>query len=290
MARGLDHVAHAVRDLDAAADLYRCLGFTVGARNRHSWGTENHLVQLPGFFVELLTVTQPERLGADGLPRLFGEFTHRFLQANEGLNLLFLESADAVGDARVFSDAKIAASDTLRFEREGKKPDGSPVKVGFSLAFARDDLAPETAFAVCQQHFPENFWNPAFQRHANGVTGIGGVVLVAENPTDHHIFISAFAGERELQSTSSGISVMTPRGEIQVMEPAAFRSHFDVSPPDIKNGARIAALRFVTSDLARTEAGLSAGRIAFQKHMGRLVVASDMAMGATIAFEQTPSR
>jgi len=35
MARGLDHIVHAVRDLDAAADLYRRLGFTVGARNRH---------------------------------------------------------------------------------------------------------------------------------------------------------------------------------------------------------------------------------------------------------------
>ena len=66
MARGLDHIAHAVRDLDAAADLYRRLGFTVGARNRHTWGTENHLVQFPGFFIELLTVTAPEKLVGDG--------------------------------------------------------------------------------------------------------------------------------------------------------------------------------------------------------------------------------
>ena len=35
MARGLDHIVHAVRDLDAAAELYRRLGFTAGARNRH---------------------------------------------------------------------------------------------------------------------------------------------------------------------------------------------------------------------------------------------------------------
>jgi hypothetical protein len=36
MSRGLDHIVHAVRDLEAAADLYRRLGFTVGARNRHA--------------------------------------------------------------------------------------------------------------------------------------------------------------------------------------------------------------------------------------------------------------
>ena len=67
MPRGLDHVVHAVRDLEAAAELYRRLGFTVGTRNQHSWGTHNHLVQLPGFFLELLTVAEPQKLGSDGL-------------------------------------------------------------------------------------------------------------------------------------------------------------------------------------------------------------------------------
>ena len=56
MPRGLDHIVHAVRDLDAAADSYRRLGFTVGARNRHPWGTHNYIVQFPGFFIELLTL------------------------------------------------------------------------------------------------------------------------------------------------------------------------------------------------------------------------------------------
>ena len=65
MARGLDHIVHAVRDLDAAADLYRRLGFTVGARNKHPWGTHNHIIQLSGFFIELLTFAEPEKLGSD---------------------------------------------------------------------------------------------------------------------------------------------------------------------------------------------------------------------------------
>ena len=29
------------------------LGFIVGARNRHDWGTHNRLVQMPGFFIEI---------------------------------------------------------------------------------------------------------------------------------------------------------------------------------------------------------------------------------------------
>ena len=74
MPRGLDHIVHAVRNLDAAADLYRRLGFTVGARNRHPWGTHNHIVQFPGFFIELLTLAEPDKLGSDGFSTLFGAY------------------------------------------------------------------------------------------------------------------------------------------------------------------------------------------------------------------------
>lgn len=285
MARGLDHVAHAVRDLDAAAALYRRMGFTVGARNRHPWGTHNNVVQLPGFFVELLTIAEPEKLVGGGFAELFGRFNQNFLREREGLSFLVLESTDADADRAAFEAAGIAASDTLRFEREGRRPDGTPVTVAFSLSFARDELAPATSFAVCQQHYPENFWNPDFQKHANGVTGIAGAVMVAENPTDHHIFLSAFAGERTLQSTSSGITVATPRGEIQIMHAAAFEDHFAHSAPDAAGGARLAALRFCVRELAVAARTLQASGIGFTEHIGRIVVPAETAMGAAIVFE-----
>src|SRR5262249_11223552 len=102
MAGGLDHVIHAVRDLEAAAGPFPRLGFTVGARNRHAWGTHNHLVQLPGFFVELLTVAEPEKLGTDGLSALFGTFNRIFLKNHEGFSFLLLESENAATDAARF--------------------------------------------------------------------------------------------------------------------------------------------------------------------------------------------
>jgi catechol 2,3-dioxygenase-like lactoylglutathione lyase family enzyme len=285
MSRGLDHIVHAVHDLDAAADLYRRLGFTVGARNRHAWGTHNHIVQLPGFFVELLTVAEPEKLGTDGFSALFGTFNRLFLKQQEGLSLLILESANAVADVADFRAAKIGVSDAMRFEREAKRPDGSTVKVGFSLAFARDPQAPQIGFAACQQHFPENFWNPAFQQHANTVSGVAGVVLVAENPSDHHIFLSAMSGVRDLHATSSGLTATTPRGDIKAMDPAAFRSHFGTAPPDVSAGARLAALRFRVRDRAALTAALAAGGITSASHMGSTVIAPEHAMGASLVFE-----
>src|SRR6476660_9750844 len=98
MARGLDHIVHAVRDLDAAVALYRRLGFTVGARNQHPWGTHNYIVQLPGFFVELLTVAEASKLGDDDISRLFGEFNRDFIAQGDGLSMLLLESKNADDD------------------------------------------------------------------------------------------------------------------------------------------------------------------------------------------------
>jgi hypothetical protein len=244
---------------------------------------------MPGFFIELLTVGEPEKLGADVFSELFGRFNQKFLQTSQGFSLLILESGDAARDAAEFAQAKIGVSNAARFERVGKRPDGSDVKVAFSLAFARDERAPQCGFAVCQQHFPENFWNPAFQQHANGVTGAAGAVLVADNPSDHHIFLSAFAGERELLSTSSGITVATPRGEIQVMDPSAFGGHFGAPPPDVTQGARLAALRVVTQDMAKVRACLFEGRLPLREERGRLIVGPEQALGATIVFEPAQS-
>jgi hypothetical protein len=285
MSRGLDHIVHAVRDLDAAGALYERLGFTVGARNRHPWGTHNRIVQMPGFFIELVTMAEPDKLGADVFSQNFGRYNQDFLARREGLSLLLLASHDSAGDTAAFAAAGIAASAATRFDREGRRPDGTPVQLAFSIAFARDSSAPGLLFATCQHHFPDNFWNPAFQAHANTVERINGVVLVADNPADHHIFLSDLVGERDLTATSSGVVMATPRGDIAVMVPGAFTQHYGVAAPDLADGWRLAAIRFGVADLAATVRQLQASGITATMRMGRVVVPPAEAFGATLVFE-----
>lgn len=244
MPRGLDHIVHAVRDLDAVVEAYRALGFTVGARNKHPWGTHNHIVQMPGFFIELLTLAEPDKLGDDGFSKLFGAYNGDFIARGDGLSLLILESLDARADEAALRAAGYAASDVMRFDREGKRPDGSTVKVGFSLAFAEDRHAPDIHFCICQQHYPENFWNPAFQKHANGVQGIAGVVMVADEPARHRDFLLAYTGAAGARANGDGFTIELPRGAIDVMSPAGFEMRFGLPAPDTARGARLAAMRF----------------------------------------------
>jgi Glyoxalase-like domain len=286
MPHGLDHIVHAVRDLDAASDLYGRAGFTVGVRNRHPWGTHNRIVQLRNCYIEILEVAEPEKI----VPHVarsfsFGAFQRDFLRDRQGLDMILLNSSEAHADSASFKTAGIGDFEVFDFAREGVRPDGAPVRVAFSLAFARDPASPDLAFAVCQHHFPENFWDPAFQTHANGAENVPGVVMVAENPTDHHIFLKAFTGVNDLHSSSMGVKARTENGDVEIMERVAFRDQFGVLPALEGEGMTLNALRFKVADIAQTAALHRQNGIASQTHVGRLVVPPDVAFGATLIFE-----
>ena len=222
------------------------------------WGTDNHLVQLPGFFIEILTVAEPELLDRDvehrELAKLFGAFNRDAIARGDGFSILILESQAIAADVSALAGAGIGCSGELRFSRQGTQADGSTVTVGFSLGFARDETSPHVAFAVMQQHNPQAFWNAKFQSHANTAQAVLGAVLVADNPTDHHIFLSAFTGERELHSTSAGIAARTPRGDVEIIEPVAFRDRFGVDIAAEGEGMTLAGLRIGVADLDTAEA------------------------------------
>ena len=129
--RRLDHVVIAVRDLDRAADRYRRLGFQVGARNRHPWGTENRLIQFSTSFIELITVGARAESIASHQPRRFsfGAFVRDYLEEREGMAMLALSSSDAPGDAARFREQGIGDFEPFSFERKARTPDGSETQV-----------------------------------------------------------------------------------------------------------------------------------------------------------------
>ncbi|MDO8875980.1 MAG: VOC family protein [Pseudolabrys sp.] len=283
MSRGLDHIVHAVADLDGAAQVYRQLGFTVGARNRHPWGTHNYIVQMPGFFIELLTLAEPDKMSGDGFSTMFAAYNRDFIARGDGLSMLVLESHDAASDETAFRAAGIAAAGAMRFDREGKRPDGSTVPVAFTLAFAKDTQAPDVSFFTCQQHYPENFWNPAFHQHGNGVRDVAGVVLVADRPAEHRGFQLAYSGAAAARDERDGFTIDLPRGAIGVFTPSAFADRFGQRPPVTERGPRLAALRFRTSDPAAAGARLEqAGHLFTPLKAGAISAA---VLGATLVFE-----
>lgn len=241
MARPLDHLVIGVPDLDAAGARLAALGFSVGAVNRHPWGTQNRLVQFSDeTFFELINVADAALIPPHAPRRFsFGAFVRDALTRAPGLAMLVLKSTDARADAADFTRLGIGDFEPFDFSRKGRKPDGSETEVAFSLAFAAEAGMPDCGFFTCQQHFPQNFWSEAAQAHTNGAIGITRVTLVAENPSDHHIFLAAFVGERGMRSTSFGIEIEAGatakarghRALIDILSPEGFAFRYGVPAP-----------------------------------------------------------
>jgi hypothetical protein len=241
-------------------------------------------VQCPGTFIELLTVAEPEKLGDDAISNLFGRYNQDYLARDEGLSLLILESKDAKKDVDDFKRAGISVAEAVHFEREAKRPDGTPIKVGFSLAFARDAAAPSVRFATCQQHYPENFWNPAFQIHANGAKEIRGVIMVADEPERHRSFASAYAGSTDFYTEPGEVSVWTPpRGALSIMTPVRFQAAF--GGPQPAAGNHLQGIRFAVADIEAARDVMEKGSVKTRNHRDGFVIDPADAMGATLSFE-----
>lgn len=286
MPHGLDHIVHAVRDLDAAADFYVRAGFTVGSRNRHPWGTHNRIVQLKNCYVEILEVAEPGKIVPHGARSFsFGAFNRDFLARREGLSMLLLNSRDAAQDERAFEAAGISNFEVFDFAREGRRPDGSEVKLAFSLAFAVDPTSPDLRFAVCQHHFPENFWNPAFQMHANRAQHVPGVAMVANHPSSHQNFLQAYTGAGMVISNAAGVTAHTENGDIEILEPDAARDQFGLPVKASGEGMTLNAMRFAVADLAQAEALHRQNGLGALRYAGRLIVPPIEAFGATLIFE-----
>lgn len=285
MARGIDHVVVAVRDLEEAARFYGRLGFQVGARNRHPWGTENRIVQFPGSFIELITGGSDAAIMPRGHRSFnFGVFVRDYLAHREGLAMLALDSENAEADAAVFAQAGIGDFEPFSFERHSRRPDGSEARVAFTLAFARSAEAPGVGFFVCQQHCPETFWSVAFQRHPNGAQGIDAVVLAADEPEAHCGFLEAFSGARAVSPGPPDLSFPLARGRLDVVTPDdAAELYGSVLAERHRPGFVAFAVR--VPDVTRATLLLDSAEIPYERIGSRAVVPASAAFGVAIAFE-----
>jgi catechol 2,3-dioxygenase-like lactoylglutathione lyase family enzyme len=287
MTRRIDHLVVAVHDLDQAGSFYQRLGFQVGARNRHPWGTENRIVQLPSSFIELITVGEgaaiaPHRASAFS----FGAFVQDYLRDREGLAMLVLDSQDAKADAALFSESGIGSFEPFHFERSGRRPDGSKTKVAFTLAFTSAENSPKAGFFVCQQHFPENFWNPEFQRHDNKATQISSVTLAAPSPERLRSFLRAFSGVQPASPDGDDLSFRLGESHIDVLTPDDAAEIYGSVEAELDQPSFVAfAVR--VEDIHRQAQGLDSADIPYQHIGSRLIVPASAAFGVAIAFEPT---
>jgi len=239
--RGLDHIVICVDDLEQAAQKYKDLGFTVTPRARHPFGTHNCIVQLDGFFLELLTVTEPEKI-PDQQDGHFGfaKFNQHYLANRQGCSMLVMDTSDFRRDNELARQTGLNTYQPFEFSRQTTLPTGESVEVSFGLNFVSSDHMPMAGFFTCQQFQPQYFWNSDYQQHANNAVSIKEVCLVAHDPALLRSFFEAYSSCNAEQLDDDCIKLKTNRGRIAILTSDKFESRYKTTAPDVSTGAQLA--------------------------------------------------
>ena len=173
---GVDHVVVTVRDLAAAAEVWRGLGFTVSARGTHSahMGTGNHTIMLGEDYIELLGVLAETERNAS---------TRAFLAEREGLERTAFTASDAGGLAAELQAKGFACIGPLAFSRPVDLADGTRTEARFETVQWPLDQRPGGMRLFACQHFTRAaVWLPELVAHANGMERIDRIELIAHDP------------------------------------------------------------------------------------------------------------
>jgi catechol 2,3-dioxygenase-like lactoylglutathione lyase family enzyme len=287
--RLLDHLVLPVIDLATARKRYELLGFTVAADALHPFGTENACVFFADkTYLEPLGIAQREDCEAaaiDGNVFVARDQAYRFRRGQDGFSAVVLSTDAAAADHARFREKGISAGDMLEFSRPMKLPDGSEAVGSFQLSFAADLRSPDFFFFSCQRVTPLPADRSALERHANGVIGIGEVVLSEPNPTDFQYILQEAVDEREVTAHSFGMDIETRNGvKISVLNQAGMSGFFDRKTSGHSRGLRGRAVIFKVADLSATENLLIANAVSFTRKDNRLIVPEAPGQGVIFVF------
>jgi catechol 2,3-dioxygenase-like lactoylglutathione lyase family enzyme len=284
MSRAIDHLVLAVNDLEAAREAYRRMGFTLTPPAQHPWGTANSLAQLQGNFLELLAVVEPDKIPPAEPGRFsFGAFNQTFLKRRQGMSMLVLQSADARRDQAEFVERGLQTYEPFDFSRQAKLPDGSLKTVAFSLAFATEPRMPEAAFFTCQQHAPEFFWKPEYQRHANGGRAVVEVVMLANDPGSFADFFGKLVEPGAVRRAEGALRVALGDGALSLLDATRLAQRFPgIRLRDVLRKPHFAGYSIAVDDLAIAAGILERNGIPATRSGCRLQIAAEHGFGAVI--------
>jgi hypothetical protein len=284
-AAALDHLVVAADDVETLGTFYTALGFQVGATNTHPWGTQNKIIQFDRHFIELIALPEDAPSVSETSSEYpFAGYLREYLRWRQGCAMFVRTTDDAPALHAVWRQTGLGAPGMLHFERLAVGPDGTPVRVAFSLAFARSSADTQGfGFFACQHHEPGNFWIPTRQVHQNAVTGVRKTVFVSDTPADTAAFLAEAMAADSAHGSSDGMSKLAIDGsELAVLTRDLAAQTYGVEAP----AAGIFAIHFATRDLAAMKTRIAEMKLVSRElASGAVAVHPQSAFGSTLVFE-----
>ena len=216
MIRGIDHIVIAGPALEALTEAYQSLGFSVVGGGKHPIGSYNSLIGLAdGAYIELLSFYE------DSPNHYWWDAVH---SRGGGLIDFCVQTDDIRGDYAVFQSQGVEMSPLVGLSR---------VRVdGYRLAWLNNEIygAHQGLIPfVIEDETPRDERVPKETRHANHVTGIDTISLVARDlEMTRRIMVAALRqpGQpvRDVELRASGIVYTVGPHRIEYLTPDNERS------------------------------------------------------------------
>lgn len=271
----LDHAVINVADqLDNASARFRRLGFQLTERGQHSLGSSNHLAIFGENYLELLGY-EPGK----------GSQRADLWNSPLGLSGLVWKSSDAESEFLHLERQDLDGDPPAAFWRPVTLPDGSVSEAHFRTVRLRASLIPNGRSFFCQHLTPDTVWQPAWQRHPNGVQNISEFVIVAQDPAHAAQVYSRLFGAAKVLACPEGAFVLRAGAATVRFASADYaQQRFGPLPEDYDGSARMVALGFATTDLALVKNALLTGNILFHEQAEAIVVASGEGFNLALRF------
>jgi len=281
----LDHIAHFVPDMQAAAAVLEALGFKLtpwcpqtqrdAAGAILPAGSGNRCVMLESGYLEFLTPTHDTAIGLQ---------MQAAIARHTGLHLLAFGTPAAEEEHARLARHGFAPLPLVPLQRDVEVDDGQTLETRtarFSVARVPPEAMPEGRIQFARHHTPECLWQPRYMKHENSVIGLHAAFVVAEDPIEVGARYARFSAL--LPRTVRGfVQLHTARGEVFVGSATACKSLFGSDVPEAPSLAGY-ALTCVDPDSLR-ERLLAAGCIVHSPSPGLHAAALPPAIGSAILF------
>ena len=249
-ANKLDHtVINTKYGMDAAADLFAAMGFTLTPRGFHSLGSMNHLMMFGTDYLELL-----------GVPEGGGHQRPDLDVAPVGINGLVFKTDDVDVTYAHMQAIGVDGDPPKTFSRPVDVPEGTR-DAKFRTVTVRADVFPGGRVYFCEHGTPELVWRPEWQSHAAGITAVPEFV-VASTKADGEAADFARLLNTDVTSGPDGARMVAfDGGRISVLSVDQYGARYgDMASPMNGRGSIFGALVFRTDDLGKLDP-LVAGKV-----------------------------
>ena len=270
----LDHVVVNVRDrIDAGADTYRRLGFTLTPRGHHTLGSMNHLAMFGTEYLELIAAPP-------GSPR------QEILDAPEGLNGLVFATEDAEASYQALHATGVPVERPQQFSRPVALPGGARDATFRTVHLTRGTVTAGRVY-FCQHLTRDLVWRDEWRHHPNGTIGVVRAVIAAADPSVPGAVFARMFGDDAVRRSADGCSLAVGLATFDIVTPAALRREFgDAAPQDSGRDSFMAALTLRTRSLDSAAAALAQGGIDVRRESGRIIVPAADAFGVALEFRE----